>query len=117
MYSPNPGHGIAKNIKTKMKIVSIFVLISSCVISISETKFDISNNLHHYEVLHKLDLQHNIVKRGAPTSNHQYNHIRELSFQALGKKFRLILSPKNTLFSSNFKACTYVGCRWIVLDF
>ena len=95
------------NMKTKIKIVSFFVLILSGVIS--ETKFDISNNLQHYEVLHKLDLQHNIVKRGAPTSNHQYNHIRELNFHTLGKKFRLILSPKNTLFSSNFKVCTYVA--------
>ena len=54
-------------------------------------------SLKHYDTLHSSQLGHSIVKRGAKESSHPYNSIKELSFSALGKDFRLIL--KNYLTS------------------
>lgn len=44
-----------------------------------------------------------IVKRGLTESNHPYNKIKELHFNALGRDFRLILSPHNDILHSNFR--------------
>jgi len=81
----------------------LLLLLYSQILSIS-TKFDLTNNLASYQLIHKSQLSHNIVKRGATLSTHKYNQIREIDFKALGRDFRLILSPKKGLLSSNFRA-------------
>ncbi|CAB4064239.1 ADAM17 [Lepeophtheirus salmonis] len=58
---------------------------------------DITKNLRHFEILSASDLSHSIVKRGLADSNHQYNKIKEVGFKALGREFRLLLSPKTGL--------------------
>ena len=66
---------------------------------------DIRRNLRHFDVIRDTDLSHNIVKRGAdPTSPHKFNKIREVGFSALGRQFRLVLSPKKGLLHPKFKA-------------
>eukprot|EP00090_Calanus_glacialis_P001990 TRINITY_DN11492_c0_g1_i2.p1 TRINITY_DN11492_c0_g1~~TRINITY_DN11492_c0_g1_i2.p1 ORF type:complete len:743 (-),score=116.88 TRINITY_DN11492_c0_g1_i2:702-2930(-) len=79
----------------------LIILCSHCLVS---TSFDLTKNLKHYETIHKSQLSHNIVKRGATLSTHKYNQIREIDFKALGRDFRLILSPKKGLLSPSFKA-------------
>jgi disintegrin and metalloproteinase domain-containing protein 17 len=71
---------------------------------VAQAASDLSKNLRYFETLHKSDLSHNIVKRGANPSNHKFNQIREIDFKALGRNFRLILSPKKGLLSPTFKA-------------
>lgn len=44
------------------------------------------------------------MKRGAKESSHPYNSIKELSFSALGKDFRLILHPNNDILHHNFQS-------------
>ena len=80
------------------------ILVIFCVQSIVSSSFDLTKNLKHYETIHKSELSHKIVKRGATLSTHQYNKIREIGFKALGRDFRLILSPTKGLLSSRFKA-------------
>ena len=70
---------------------------------ISPVLSDLSLSLKHYEFIHKKDVSHNVVKRGVEWSENKFNHIREVTLSALGKKFRLILSPQRGLFSGNFK--------------
>ena len=70
----------------------------------TSSKFDLTKNLASFELIHKSQFSHNIVKRGATLSTHKYNQIREIDFKALGRDFRLILSPKKGLLSSNFRA-------------
>ena len=88
---------------------------------------DLARNLRHFETLSTSDLSHSIVKRGAdPTrwememskisiffflklffsfaSPHRFNKIREVGFKALGRDFRLVLSPQKGLLHKNFKA-------------
>ena len=84
---------------------SMFSLLLFLFQSLStSSKFDLTKNLASYELIHKSQLSHNIVKRGATLSTHKYNQIREIDFKALGRDFRLILSPKKGLLSSNFRA-------------
>jgi len=78
--------------------------ITLCSQWLGSTSFDLTKNLKHYETIHKSEFSHNIVKRGATLSDHKYNQIREIDFKALGRDFRLILSPKKGLLSHNFKA-------------
>ena len=65
---------------------------------------DLTKNLKYFEVIHAKEFGHNIVKRGIHPSNHPYNKIREVNFKALGRDFRLILSPKKGLLHPKFKA-------------
>ena len=74
-----------------------FILLFSPALS------DLSLSLKHFEFLHKKDVSHNVVKRGAERSENKFNHIRDVTLNALGQKFRLILSPQRGLFSGNFK--------------
>ena len=75
-----------------------------CVILlISPVLSDLSQSLKHFEFIHKTEVSHNIVKRGAGFSENKFNHIRNVTFKALGKKFRLILSQQKRLFNVNFK--------------
>ena len=70
---------------------------------------DIRRNLRHFDLLRDSDLSHSIVKRGAdPTSPHRFNKIREVGFNALGREFRLVLSPKKGLLHPKFKAVEVV---------
>ena len=61
-------------------------------------------SLKHYDTLHSSQLGHSIVKRGIKESNHPYNSIKELSFSALGKDFRLILHPSKGILHHNFQS-------------
>ena len=63
----------------------------------------IHSSLKNYELLHKDNFVHNVVKRGASSSSNKYNHIREISFKSHGELLRLILSPKRGLFHSKLK--------------
>eukprot|EP00096_Caligus_rogercresseyi_P007481 TRINITY_DN2534_c0_g1_i2.p1 TRINITY_DN2534_c0_g1~~TRINITY_DN2534_c0_g1_i2.p1 ORF type:complete len:788 (-),score=146.76 TRINITY_DN2534_c0_g1_i2:232-2595(-) len=62
------------------------------------------HNLAYYEFLSVSDLSHSIVKRGLEDSPHPYNKIKEVGFKALGREFRLLLSPKTGLLHKSFKA-------------
>ncbi|XP_045450383.1 ADAM 17-like protease [Melitaea cinxia] len=64
----------------------------------------IYQNLKYFETLHASKFTHHIVKRGVKLSHHPFNIIKELHFQTLGKNFRLILHPHNSVLHSNFKA-------------
>lgn len=57
-----------------------------------------------YGTLHSSDIKHVIVKRGLTESYHPYNKIKEINFNALGRDFRLVLSPNNDILHSNFKS-------------
>ena len=80
------------------------LLLLICQTLGTSAKFDLTKNLASFELIHKSQFSHNIVKRGATLSTHKYNQIREIDFKALGRDFRLILSPKKGLLSSNFRA-------------
>merc|ERR1711962_1542995 len=86
-----------------LKVIFKTFVIFSCV-SVSIQSFDLTKNLRYYETIHKSDIGHNTVKRGVNPSQHKYNQIKEIDFKALGKNFRLILSPKKGLLSPTFKA-------------
>ena len=60
---------------------------------LAQINCDITNNLKYYETIKASDIGHKIVKRGANPSTHKFNQIKEIDFKALGKNFRLILSP------------------------
>lgn len=64
----------------------------------------LDKSLKYYEVFHASDVSHNIVKRGINLSSHKYNVIKELKFQALGRDFRLMLTPRKGILSSQFRA-------------
>lgn len=64
----------------------------------------IHKNLKYYETIHANDLKHSIVKRGLQESSHPFNKIKEVQFNALGRNFKLILSPKRDVLHSKFKA-------------
>ena len=66
-------------------------------------------SLKHYDTLHSSQLGHSIVKRGIKESNHPYNSIKELSFSALGKDFRLILHPSKGILHHNFQSYAVDG--------
>ncbi|KAH8021884.1 hypothetical protein HPB51_018733 [Rhipicephalus microplus] len=55
------------------------------------------------------DLRHSITKRGTQPSKHKFNTIKEVSFRAHGRDFRLILNPTKGLLSAHFKAYTVDG--------
>ncbi|XP_047532357.1 ADAM 17-like protease isoform X2 [Vanessa atalanta] len=76
-------------------LVASFVYFSHC---------SIYQNLKYFETLHASKFTHHIVKRGVKLSHHPFNIIKELQFQTLGKSFRLILHPHNSVLHSNFKA-------------
>ena len=88
------------------KMASFLVIVISCLslICLAHCKSDLRKNLHYFEVLHSSQFGHNIVKRGAQPSDHPFNKIREVNFKALGRDFRLILSPKKGLLHPKFKA-------------
>lgn len=67
----------------------------------------IHKNLKYYETIHASQLDHKVVKRGLQESDHPFNKIKEVSFQTLGRDFRLILTPKrghSNVLHSKFKA-------------
>ena len=76
-------------------IVQLLILAIYLVhIGVHAKSSDLRKNLNYFEVLHTKQFGHNIVKRGTQPSNHPFNKIREVNFKALGRDFRLILSPK-----------------------
>ncbi|XP_068218775.1 ADAM 17-like protease [Palaemon carinicauda] len=66
-------------------------------------------NLRYYEVIDSSAFKHHIVKRGTKESNHRFNKIKEVQFNALGKDFRLILNPRKGLLHPLFKAYAIDG--------
>ena len=81
-----------------------YLLLLELLIQSGLCHFDLTKNLRHYETIHKSQLGHTIVKRGATLSTHKFNQIKEVEFKALGKDFKLILSPTKNLLSSKFRA-------------
>ena len=74
------------------------------ILGVASSNFDLTKNLRYYETLHRSQLSHSVVKRGATLSTHKYNQIKEVEFKALGKDFKLILSPTKGLLSPTFRA-------------
>lgn len=70
---------------------------------------NIYDQLKYYETLKVTDLSHTITKRGTQPSKHKFNTIKEVSFKAHGRDFRLILNPTKGLLSAHFKAYTVDG--------
>ncbi|CAL4147225.1 unnamed protein product [Meganyctiphanes norvegica] len=66
-------------------------------------------NLKYYEIIDSSAFSHQIVKRGLKDSNHQFNKIREVNFDAMGRNFRLILNPRKGLLHPQFKAYAVDG--------
>ncbi|XP_017041660.1 ADAM 17-like protease [Drosophila ficusphila] len=80
-------------------IISIFfacLLVENCVA--------LKKTLRHYEIFHKDDVVHKVVKRGAKHSTNPFNVIKEVEFTTLGKNFRLILHPHRDVLHSKFRA-------------
>lgn len=50
------------------------------------------------------DISHRLVKRGAAFSYHPFNTIKEVEFNTLGRRFRLILHPHKDVVHENFQA-------------
>ncbi|GAV05778.1 hypothetical protein RvY_15856 [Ramazzottius varieornatus] len=63
----------------------------------------LSDRLRTFDILKPQDVGHKIVKRGTTPSSNQYNHIQDTRFSALGKEFRLTLTPKTGLLSSDLE--------------
>ncbi|KAK8763468.1 hypothetical protein V5799_033919 [Amblyomma americanum] len=70
---------------------------------------NIYDQLKYFETLKVSDLSHSITKRGTQPSKHKFNTIKEVSFRAHGRDFRLILNPTKGLLSAHFKAYTVDG--------
>ncbi|XP_042147906.1 ADAM 17-like protease isoform X4 [Ixodes scapularis] len=83
----------------------IFYLTVTCA-SEASTIFD---KLKYFETLKVTDLSHFITKRGTQPSKHKFSTIKEVSFKAHGRDFRLILNPSKGLLSAHFKAYTVDG--------
>lgn len=64
----------------------------------------LGKNIKYFETLHADAFTHNIIKRGTKPSYNLYNKIREVEFNALGRKFKLILHPHREVLHQNFKA-------------
>lgn len=64
----------------------------------------LQKTLRHYEIFHKDDVVHRVVKRGAKHSTNPFNTIKEVEFTTLGKNFRLILHPHRDVLHSKFRA-------------
>ncbi|XP_034117368.1 ADAM 17-like protease isoform X2 [Drosophila albomicans] len=81
--------------------IIIYVLFACLLV---ENCVALKRTLRHYEVFHKDDVVHRIVKRGAKQSSNPYNTIKELEFKTLGKNFRVILHPHRDVLHSKFRA-------------
>nr|AMO02512.1 ADAM 17-like protein [Tityus serrulatus] len=84
-------------------LIILFVINTGKVQALSNAQ------LKYFELLDTADISHSIIKRGIHPSYHRYNTIKEVSFKALGRYFRLILNPTQGLLSSRFKAYTVDG--------
>ncbi|XP_032596080.1 ADAM 17-like protease isoform X3 [Drosophila grimshawi] len=80
----------------------IICVIFTCLLV--EKSVALKRTLRHYEVFHRDDVVHRIVKRGVKQSNNPYNTIKELEFKTLGKNFRVILHPHRDVLHSKFRA-------------
>lgn len=69
----------------------------------------IHKNLKYFETIHADDLAHRIVKKGTEESTHPFSRIKEVNFNALGRDFRLILTPRKEVLHSKFKAYSVDG--------
>ncbi|XP_023216169.1 ADAM 17-like protease isoform X2 [Centruroides sculpturatus] len=84
-------------------LIALFVISGDNIQALSNAQ------LKYFELLDAADVSHTITKRGIHPSYHRYNTIKEVSFKALGRYFRLILNPTQGLLSSRFKAYTVDG--------
>ncbi|XP_076068053.1 ADAM 17-like protease [Oratosquilla oratoria] len=96
--------------------VGVLVLLSfahfSCELDLTGGLFRSSSfhpNLKYYETIPSAAFNHHVVKRGIKESNHPLNKIKEVSFSALGRDFRLILNPRKGLLHPHFKAYAVDG--------
>ncbi|CAG0904299.1 unnamed protein product [Darwinula stevensoni] len=87
----------------KMRISAFYCLVFLCCV----VGKDRHPNLKYFEVLRKEDLSHEIVKRGTDErGSHPFNKIKEVSFDAMGRRFRLVLSPRRGILDPYFQAVT-----------
>ncbi|XP_075552567.1 ADAM 17-like protease Tace [Dermacentor variabilis] len=84
-------------------------VICYLIIVTSSHAANIYDQLKYFETLKVSDLSHSITKRGTQPSKHKFNTIKEVSFRAHGRDFRLILNPTKGLLSAHFKAYTVDG--------
>ncbi|KAL3194139.1 hypothetical protein MRX96_016281 [Rhipicephalus microplus] len=84
-------------------------VICYLIIVTSSHAANIYDQLKYFETLKVSDLRHSITKRGTQPSKHKFNTIKEVSFRAHGRDFRLILNPTKGLLSAHFKAYTVDG--------
>ncbi|KAJ6639922.1 ADAM 17-like protease [Pseudolycoriella hygida] len=90
------------------KAVTLLLIYSTTLSIFNHAQ--LHKNLGYYETLHADDLIHKVVKRGAnKNSYHPYNTIKEVEFNALGRKFRLILHPHREVIHSHFQAYAIDG--------
>ncbi|XP_065372330.1 ADAM 17-like protease [Calliphora vicina] len=85
----------------------VFLIIF--VILLIESADSLHRTLKHFEIIHKNDVEHRIIKLGANSSNNSYNTINEIEFKTLGRDFHLILHPHREVLHSKFKAYTVDG--------
>ncbi|XP_049273089.1 ADAM 17-like protease [Rhipicephalus sanguineus] len=84
-------------------------VICYLIIATTSHAANIYDQLKYFETLKVSDLSHSITKRGTQPSKHKFNTIKEVSFRAHGRDFRLILNPSKGLLSAHFKAYTVDG--------
>ncbi|KAF5295964.1 hypothetical protein FQA39_LY12736 [Lamprigera yunnana] len=89
-----------------MNNLTIFLYLTFII---SRSGGSIYKNLKYFELLHSEFLSHHIVKRGLQESNHPLNVIKEVSFTAMGRDFRVILNQKKGVLHSKFKAYAVDG--------
>ncbi|CAL4212068.1 unnamed protein product [Meganyctiphanes norvegica] len=98
-----------------MKVIFLFLifLIPECI-SIDLTGGFLKSppshpNLKYYEIIDSSAFSHQIVKRGLKDSSNRFNKIKEVTFDAMGRNFRLILNPRKGLLHPQFKAYAVDG--------
>ncbi|GAB6020822.1 hypothetical protein CHUAL_003479 [Chamberlinius hualienensis] len=63
----------------------------------------IDKNLKYYEVIRISDIDQSRVKRSTE-NGHELNSLKEMQFQAFGREFRLMLTPRKGILSNQFRA-------------
>ncbi|XP_058974949.1 ADAM 17-like protease isoform X3 [Musca domestica] len=97
-----------RKLVTERYFFNYFVIVIFVLFFIKNVD-SLHRTLKHFEIFHKDEVQHRIVKRGAKHSNNPFNVIKEVEFKTLGKNFRLILHPHREVLHSKFKAYTVDG--------
>lgn len=92
-----------------MKNVLVFMYILIRISHVFVVAEHILKSLRYYEHLDSSEISHVIVKRGLHPSSNKLNTIKQLSFKALDRNFRLMLTPGTDVLSSHFQAYSVDG--------